>query len=163
MKYRFVVAFLVGLSGAAWADEVQLRSGGTLRGSTREENGNLVINTGLGMITLPADQVVAIIPETLHECQDAAPCSERSTPIYISPAATPAKSSKNAIQAKTSPDSSRRIQARRSRLQPEISPGYTYLGIPPSSPPRGSQNRGYGGSALLAYPTPMSGVFVTSH
>jgi hypothetical protein len=162
MKYRFFVAFLVGLAGAAWADEVKLRNGGTLRGSTREENGNVVIDTGLGTITLPADQVVAVIPETVQVCQGPVADPGSGTPISTRPAATPARSSKNAIQTKDSRDSSRRIQSRRSHPRPEISPGYTYLGIPPLSSPRGSQNHGYGGSALLAFPTPMSGVFVTS-
>ena len=36
-------------------------------------------------------------------------------------------------------------KVRPSRPQPEMSPGYVYLGIPPSLPPRGSQNHDTGG------------------
>jgi len=42
---------------------------------------------------------------------------------------------------------------RRTRPQPEISPGYVYFGIPPSAPPRGTENHGYSDSSYsFSYP-----------
>jgi hypothetical protein len=44
-------------------------------------------------------------------------------------------------------------EAKRSRPQPEISPGYVYFGIPPSPPPRGSERHGgYDSNYSFAYP-----------
>ena len=48
--------------------------------------------------------------------------------------------------------------AKRSRPAPEISPGYVYFGIPPSIPPRGSENHGggsYGSDSMFSYPYPV--------
>lgn len=47
---------------------------------------------------------------------------------------------------------SRQGTVRRTRPQPEISPGYVYFGIPPSPPPRGSQRHDYGGGFLVTWP-----------
>jgi len=47
--------------------------------------------------------------------------------------------------------------AKRAHPAPEVSPGYVYFGIPPSLPPRGSENHGgYGGNgSMFSYPYPM--------
>jgi len=50
---------------------------------------------------------------------------------------------------------------KRARPAAEVSPGYVYFGIPPSIPPRGSENHGgYGNDSTFAYPYPMSRGYV---
>lgn len=53
---------LVALATRATADEVTLLSGNRLEGIARREPGRVVIETGLGTLTFPADQVKDIVP-----------------------------------------------------------------------------------------------------
>ncbi len=46
-----------------------------------------------------------------------------------------------------------RAYVRRTHPTPEVSPGYVYFGIPPSLPPRGSQNHGYNDTYSFSYPS----------
>lgn len=51
---------LAATSGAARADEILLTNGNKLEGKARRENGKVVIDTGTGEVTLPADDVKQI-------------------------------------------------------------------------------------------------------
>jgi hypothetical protein len=55
------------------------------------------------------------------------------------------------VQKQQQPRPTTTTRVRPTRPQPEVSPGYVYLGIPPSLPPRGSQVRDYG-QLYLAVP-----------
>ena len=160
MKYSISILFVLGLAGIAAADEVKLRNGGTLIGTTREEPGKVVIDTGLGTVTLAATDVEAILPETPVVCQK--PVMALGTTVEaVAPSAMPSKPQKARVQERYGYATPKKAPVQRYRSQAEISPGYVYLGIPPSVPPRGSQNHGYGGSTMLAYPTPVRGLYVS--
>jgi hypothetical protein len=60
MKYFWTALLTAGLSGAAMADDVLLTNGRTLVGIAREEPGRVVIETRLGDIGIPRDQVQSI-------------------------------------------------------------------------------------------------------
>jgi len=68
---------------------------------------------------------------------------------------------KTRAQSQQPPASSQRrteTTAKHRHPAPEVSPGYVYFGIPPSIPPRGSENHGgYGDSSMFSYPYPVRG------
>jgi hypothetical protein len=157
MKVPWAIACFLGLSGFGLAEEVKLRNGGTLKGTTRQEGEKVLIDTGLGTITLAANEVEAILPDSVEPCQD--PLEEsRSGPKGALPSVKPENPQGARVLEKDPP---RPVLIRRRHPEPEISPGYRVFGIPPSVPPRGSQNHGgYGGSASLALPTPVRGLIM---
>lgn len=59
---RLLMAAVMALAatGAGFADEVILTSGGKLSGIAREEGGNVIVETGYGTVTLSKDLVVSI-------------------------------------------------------------------------------------------------------
>ncbi len=157
MKYSLTIGFLLGLAALATADEVKLKNGGTLKGTAREEAGNVVVETGHGSVTVPASEVDDILPEPLLPCDEVA-ADEGCIPQAVAPSAKPNDAKKQArLQPKQDPPKKKQQVQR--RPLPEMSPGYTYLGIPPSPRPRGSQNHGYGGISY-GLPTPVRGFFV---
>jgi hypothetical protein len=160
MKHSLMIGFVLGLAGLATADEVRLRNGGTLKGTAREESGNVVIDTELGTVTLAATEVEAILPDPLLPCQGFV-SDQGCIPQTAAPSAKPEDSKKHArVQPKDGSPSPKQKQVQHPRLQPELSPGYAYFGIPPSVPRRGSQNHGYGGIGY-ALPSPVRGFYVT--
>lgn len=71
---KCVMGTIAGLlmAGAALADEVHLTSGRVIVGIARREPGSVVVETGLGTLTYPADKVSSIVPgkTTLHEYRE---------------------------------------------------------------------------------------------
>ena len=160
MKHSLMIGFVLGLAGLAMADEVKLRSGGTLKGTVREEAGNVVIDTGVGTVTVAETEVEAVLPDVLLPCQESVADPE-CIALLAPPSAKPEEAKKQARipprkDGASSPKQKKVVSA---HPQPEISPGYTYFGIPPSIPPRGSQNHGYGGVSY-ALPTSVRGFYV---
>jgi len=72
MKYFWTAFLTAGLSGAALADDVLLTNGRTLVGVVREEPGRVVVETRLGDIGIPRDQVQSINPgrTPIHEYKE---------------------------------------------------------------------------------------------
>jgi hypothetical protein len=56
------LALALGLASSASADEVKLKSGQVVEGVARREPGKVVVETRLGTMTFPADQVQDIVP-----------------------------------------------------------------------------------------------------
>src|SRR5258708_6033461 len=72
----------------------------------------------------------------------------------------PAQEWTQAQQLATTPQRRSETPAKRAHPAPEVSPGYVYLGIPPSIPPRGSENHGgYGNDSMFSYPYPIRGLY----
>lgn len=206
MKFTLASLLVLGLGSAALADEVQLKNGGVIKGIAREEPGKVQVDTGVGTLTIPADDVCFVRQEDsgpLREYGERVAALGRnptasavfetalwtkeqhlsqftSTLLYWTLALDPdhaqarqmldfvregdrwiprqdrdeaRKTRVESQLAKTAPPASKPI--RRTRPAPEISPGYVYLGIPPSIPARGSENHGgYGGDSMFSYPYP---------
>jgi len=72
MKYALTAVLTACLSGLAAADEVQLKNGRTLVGIAHEESTRVVVETRLGDIGVPRDEVRAIVPgrTAIHEYQE---------------------------------------------------------------------------------------------
>jgi len=207
MKYGIAFVWVLCLSAAAAADEVKLKSGRVVEGIARQEPGQVVVETGLGTLTFPADQVSSIVPgrTALHEYQERIAALGQGPQVdavfetalwardhhltryvntllqwtlAIDPDHPQARKMLDYVKyegrwipsrerdelaatrvqkAHGEAERGQRLYARHSRPQPEISPGYVYFGIPPSLPPRGSQNHGYGSDNYsFAYPYSMS-------
>jgi hypothetical protein len=65
--WTVVTGVMLALAGSAtglpaWADEVHLQSGQVVEGTVRQEPGRTIVETGLGTLTFPADQVKEILP-----------------------------------------------------------------------------------------------------
>lgn len=209
MKISTALALVLGMSAAVLADEVQLKNGGVVRGIAREEPGKVHVDTGVGTLTLAADDVCSVRQEdngpireyrerltALGQCPSADAVFETalwtkeqhlsqftSTLLYWTLSIDPdhakarqmldyvregdrwmprqerdelRKTRVAAQQAATTIPPSKPV--RRTRPAPEISPGYVYLGIPPSLPAKGSANYGgYGGDSTFSYPYPVPG------
>lgn len=186
------------LPSPALADTVTLKSGRSLEGIVRREPGKVVVESGLGTLTFPADQVQEVAPgrTAMHEYSDRlAALGERPAAGKVFELAMWARDNKldryvDALLRRTietdpnhrearrllgyvpfegqwilrqqREDAVAEVQRRREpkkeprrvapRSVPEVSPGYTYLGIPPSVPPRGSQNHGGGYGYGFALP-----------
>lgn len=196
-----ILPFLLALSlaGIATADEVRLHSGLAVEGIARREPGRVVVETRLGTLTFPADQVKEIVPgkSALHEYQDrlaalgekpsgaqifdlAMWARDRGLVRYVNPLLQRTIDlepnhreargllgyvrdggswmTRGEWETRVAPRPASTAQRRETAIrtrpihpQPEVSPGYVYFGIPPSIPPRGSQNHGAGGYSN-AYP-----------
>lgn len=76
MRKRAVLSGLAALvlAGAAWADEVTLRSGRKIVGIAREEGDRIIVEMPLGTVGFPKDDVVSITPgrTLLHDYRDKA-------------------------------------------------------------------------------------------
>lgn len=59
-RFAAIVLILPAIASTAFADEVQLRSGGKIVGIAREEKDHVVVETGYGTVAFPADQVMSI-------------------------------------------------------------------------------------------------------
>jgi hypothetical protein len=74
MKYAWTALLTVGLAGAALADEVHLTNGRTIIGIVNEQqqNGRVLVETGLGDIGFPKAEVESIVPgrTPLHEYRE---------------------------------------------------------------------------------------------
>lgn len=202
MKDTIAIALALCLSAPAWADEVKLKNGGTLKGLVREECGRVVVETEAGTVIVPVDEVGSVVqdPAGLHEYQDRVAALGRNpqasevfglalwakehqlgpyvnTLLYWTLALdpdhaqarkmlnyvryegrwVPAQERVLAQERPATPPRRSETPAKRMRPSPEVSPGYVYFGIPPSIPPRGSENHGgYGNDSMFAYPYPMS-------
>jgi hypothetical protein len=211
MKTGLAMVLAACLGGAALADEVTLSDGRVLEGIARRECDRVVIETGMGTVTVPADEVCSIVPgrsdlevyqeqiAALGSHPDAAAVFDAATwaqkhhltryvntllqwTLALDPDHAqarklldyvrfegrwiPAHDREELLKARAQPKASAsqgrtEKYVRRSRPMPEISPGYVYFGIPPSSPPRGSQNHGYGESTYFSYPYPPGSLTMT--
>jgi len=184
------------LPSAALADAVTLKSGRRLEGIARSEPGKVVLDTGLGTLTFPADQVQEVVPgrTAMHEYADRlAALGDRPAAGRVFELAMWAQDQRldryvdpllrRTIEIDPNHREARKLLCyvpfegqwilrqqrdevvgeRESRKEPkrapkrvvprpapEVSRGYVYFGIPPSVPPRGSENHGYGFG--FAYP-----------
>ncbi|MBI4565607.1 MAG: hypothetical protein HY716_13010 [Planctomycetes bacterium] len=62
MKYAVSLSILAILAGPAVADEVKLRTGGSIVGIAREEGDRVVVELPIGTIAVPRSDVIEIIP-----------------------------------------------------------------------------------------------------
>jgi hypothetical protein len=206
MRSAWAAMFILSLSAAASADEVELNQGRSLVGIARREEGRVVVETRYGTITVPASDVKSIVPgrTLLHEYREKL-AALGSTPdanqvyalsvwareqgliryvaslqqwaIALDPNHKQARADLDYVQVqgrwmlrqeRDAAESARRTQVqkqqqpgptarvRTTRALPEQSPGYVYLGIPPSLPPRGSQSYDTGGLYIaVPFATPV--------